>query len=134
MKALERVAYELCQIQSEGGIIYTEVHYVPHYFMPESFHNASAAHAKQHSRYNKEISVQDIVEAINTGLDMGQREFQVAVRSVLSLVRTKPEWSQHILDLAISESDKGVVGIDIAGDILGITSVPNEGEIRNGIL
>ena len=75
-----------------------------------------------------------LILSINTGLDMGQREFQVAVRSVLSLVRTKPEWSQHILDLAISESDKGVVGIDIAGDILGITSVPNEGEIRNGIL
>jgi len=65
-------------MQSEGGIIYTEVHYVPHYFMPESFHNASAGHTKQHSRYNKEISVRDIVEAINTGLDMGQREFRVA--------------------------------------------------------
>ena len=72
--------------------------------------------------------------AINSGLARGQRRYNnVVVRSVLSLLRTKPEWSNSILDLAIELKDQGVVGIDMAGDILGITSAPNEGDVKNGI-
>ena len=131
MEALERVAFEMCQTQSEGGIIYTEVHYVPHYFMPESFHNSSV-----HSRTKQGdgITIENIVVAINSGLARGQRRYNnVVVRSVLSLLRTKPEWSNSILDLAVELKDQGVVGIDMAGDILGITSAPNEGDVKNGI-
>ena len=80
------------------------------------------------------ITIENIVVAINSGLARGQRRYNnVVVRSVLSLLRTKPEWSNSILDLAIELKDQGVVGIDMAGDILGITSAPNEGDVKNGI-
>ena len=39
MDAIERVAYELCEMQAREGAIYSEVHYPPHYLLPESFHS-----------------------------------------------------------------------------------------------
>jgi len=56
LEALERLAYELCQTQVEGGVIYTEIHYAPHYFLPESFHRDANS---------SKITLRDIVKAIN---------------------------------------------------------------------
>jgi len=129
------VAYELCQFQAEQGVIYTEVHYVPHLLLPESFHQKTQStliHNQQYPDQSISINVRDIVDAVNRGLDRGQRQFNVAVRSIISLVRTKPEWSREVLDLAISFKDYGVVGIDIVGDVWGVSSLPNEGTVRNG--
>ena len=64
MEGIERVAYELCQTQAEANVIYTEVHYPPHYFLPESFHrqtsNDSAAAVG-----SSNITIRDIVKAVN---------------------------------------------------------------------
>jgi hypothetical protein len=36
------------------------------------------------------------------------------------------------LDLAIEFKDYGVVGIDMVGDVWGVSSAPNEATVRNG--
>ena len=134
MEAIERTAYELCQFQAEQGVIYTEVHYVPHLLMPESFHQQTPSSLWVKNQYMDQSSIQlrEIVDAVNRGLDRGQRQFNLAVRSIISLVRTKPEWSRQVLDLAIEFKDYGVVGIDVVGDVWGVSSAPNEATVRNG--
>ena len=131
MEAIERVSYDLCQMQAEQNVIYTEVHYVPHLLLPEIFHQEEEENAP--SQRSRMITVGDIVEAVNRGLDRGQRHFKVAVRSILSAVRTKPQWSKQVLDLAIEFRAYGVVGIDMVGDVWGVSSLPNEATLRNGI-
>ncbi len=63
-------------------------------------------------------------------MDKGQHEYKVVVRSVLMLVRSRPQWSMDIANLAIQFRNNGVVGIDLGGDIFGVTVGPNE-EIDN---
>lgn len=48
------------------------------------------------------------------------------IRSILSCIRGKPEWSQQILDLCIKYKDNWVVGIDIAGDEGGEQQIEGE--------
>jgi len=64
------------------------------------------------------------------GLDKGQHEYKVVVRSILMLVRSRPQWSMDIANLAIQFRNNGLVGIDLGSDILGVTVGPNE-EIDN---
>ena len=64
------------------------------------------------------------------GLDKGQHEYKVVVRSILMLVRSRPQWSMDIASLAIQFRNNGLVGIDLGSDILGVTVGPNE-EIDN---
>ena len=124
LEAIERVAYELCEMESEAGVIYTEVHYSPHFLLPESFHLGES---------DGGITIKDVVEAVNRGLERGQRRYSnLVVRSILLLVRSKPEWSHEVIDLADQFKDRGVVGIDIQGDIIGATSLPNEQGAANG--
>ena len=171
LDAIERVAYELCEMQAKEGAIYSEVHYPPHYLLPESFHSQAAVSvspvssdtaANVHrsssipsvpSRHGQayrlrpwiakngyalqpivrgEMTIRDVVDAVNRGLARGQRDYKVTVRSVLTLIRTKPQWSADIVNVAIETRRDGVVGIDMLGDVFGITSAPNEKTVQNG--
>ena len=170
LEAIERVAYELCEMQAREGAIYSEVHYPPHYLLPESFHSESTASVLRTSRetasnvyhmgsassvpsrhgqayrlgpwlavngyqqpaVKREMTIRDVVDAVNRGLAHGQRDFKVTIRSVLTLIRTKPQWSADIVNVAIETRQHGVVGIDMIGDVFGITSAPNEGTSQNG--
>ena len=169
MEAIERVAYELCEMQAKEGAIYTEVHYPPHYLLPESFHTPTLAIIQRISRVAQtsdgydhrlapwleahgnrlaswqsvngyrqrptaemEMTIRDVVNAVNRGLARGQRDYKVNVRSVLTLIRTKPQWSADIVNVAIETRQDGVVGIDMIGDVFGVTSAPNELTTQNG--
>ena len=164
LEAIERVAYELCEMQAREGAIYTELHYPPHYLLPESFHSGPAANVyhtsngpsgygngykwdstiqsdqfrllphghRQTPAVKREMTIRDVVDAVNRGLAQGQRDFKVTIRSVLTLIRTKPQWSADIVNVAIETRQHGVVGIDMIGDVFGITSAPNEGTSQNG--
>ena len=136
LNAIERVAYEICQAEAEAGVIYAEVHYTPHFYLPDRptthYHYPYHYHAYSRRVSNNQMTVKDVVEAVNRGIDRGQQQFNIAVRSILILIRTKPEWSMELLNLAIEYKDQGVVGIDIAGDITGATSLPNEALLING--
>ena len=116
MDAIERVAYELCEMQAEQGVIYSELHYPPHFLLPK----------KTNDYKSNRITVRDVVQAVNRGLDLGQRRFKVYVRSVLTIVRVlSPELASEIVDLAISFRNEGVVGIDM-GAFLGVDGITDE--------
>ena len=165
MDAIERVAYELCEMQAREGAIYSEVHYPPHYLLPKSFHSQETTNTprvenvygygpnvnrygtghgnrlghwlstngyRQRLATKSEMTIRDVVNAVNRGLARGQRDYKVTVRSVLTLIRTKPQWSADIVNVAIETRQDGVVGIDMIGDVFGITSLPNEGTTQNG--
>ena len=78
------------------------------------------------------MTIRDVVDAVNRGLAQGQRDFKVTIRSVLTLIRTKPQWSADIVNVAIETRQDGVVGIDMLGDVFGITSEPHEKTTQNG--
>ena len=78
------------------------------------------------------MTIRDVVNAVNRGLARGQRDYKVNVRSVLTLIRTKPQWSADIVNVAIETKQDGVVGIDMIGDVFGVTSAPNELTTQNG--
>jgi len=163
LDAIERVAYELCEMQAREGAIYSEVHYPPHYLLPKSFHSQATTNTprvesvygpsvyrhgnihsnrmghwlsvngyRQRTAIKSEMSIRDVVDAVNRGLARGQRDYKVTVRSVLTLIRTKPQWSADIVNVAIETRQDGVVGIDMIGDVFGVTSPPNEGTTQNG--
>jgi len=138
LKAIERAAYEICQAAAEAGVIYSEVHYTPHFYLPDRpatvirYQDNYRAYSHSGVSSNKQMTVNDVVEAVNRGIDRGQRQFNIAVRSILILIRTKPEWSMELIQLAIQYKKCGVVGLDIFGDIIGATSLPNEAQVING--
>jgi adenosine deaminase len=117
--AIERISYEFCKSQSEQGIIYTEVRYTPHYFLKRSFTTNSAL---------SPVTTRSIVEAVSRGLERGQQDFNVTVRSILTCRRGDPDWCQDILQLATEFKDRGVVGIDVTGNALD----PDVSRFRDG--
>ena len=134
LEDIERSAYELCQAGAEAGVIYQEVHYTPQFFLqPKAeFSPVIGRNDDQDYRLRNEMTAKDVVKAVNRGLERGMKSFKIEMRSILILIRTKPEWSKELLNLAIEFKNKGVVGIDIAGDIIGATTLPNEAKVING--
>lgn len=61
----------------------------------------------------RQDTLKTIVEAVNRGLERGEKDFGVVVRSVLTCVGDQPDWNQEILNLAVQYREMGVVGIDI---------------------
>ncbi|CAF0729439.1 unnamed protein product [Rotaria sp. Silwood1] len=98
IEALERVAYEFVEDQAIQGILYTEARYSPHYLTA-----------------NK-LRPEDVIEAINRGLQRGMKEFHIDVRTILCCIRQNPEWSMETVNLADKYRSAGVVAIDLAGD------------------
>lgn len=118
LEAIERVAYELCETQAKEGVIYSEVHYPPHFLLPENFHKKSVASVLANPWQRVEIvTTRDVVLAVSRGMEKGRRDFGVTIQSVLACIRTKPEWSREVLNLAIEFRNSGVVGLDIMGNI-----------------
>lgn len=117
LEAIERMAFEFCEYQAADGVIYAEARYCPHLLLPESFTEANFLnHTSATLPVGAQITVEDIVKAVSKGFKRGEESFGIIVRTILSCIRGKPEWSQDILNLCIEFRDKGVVGIDIAGD------------------
>lgn len=111
----------MCETQAKEGVIYSEVHYPPHFLLPENFHKKSANGAAIIANPWQRVQVvttRDVVAAVNRGMERGRRDYGVTIRSVLACIRTKPEWSGEILNLAIEFRYSGVVGLDLMGNII----------------
>ena len=121
-------------MQAKEGVIYSEVHFPPQFLLPENFHKKSGSTAVVPKPWQRIqiVTTRDVVMAVNRGMDRGRRDYGVTVRSILACVRTKPEWSHEILNLAIEFRNSGVVGLDLMGDIFGITDTdPNDSKDGN---
>jgi adenosine deaminase len=106
--AIERVSYELCEDQKADGVLYFEARYSPHLFSEDGG-----------------ASPEDVVRAVNRGLERGRRDFGVDNRSLLCCMRPRPEWSNEVVELARRYREHGVVGIDLAGDETNFPAAPH---------
>ncbi|XP_045121807.1 adenosine deaminase-like [Portunus trituberculatus] len=64
----------------------------------------------------KEMVVDDILDAVLKGLSHGEQQFGTKVRVILCCIRGHSEWSWEVLRLCEEYKERGVVGIDLAGD------------------
>ncbi|XP_077518261.1 adenosine deaminase-like isoform X1 [Amblyomma americanum] len=113
LEAVERISYELCEDQAREGVAYFEARYSPHFLASKE----------------KNVTVRQVVEAVNRGLQRGQHDFKVMARSIIACVLGNDEWSAECLKLCEEYECKGVVGIDIAKDEARIPEF-TKGEIK----
>ncbi len=95
---LERVAYELAEDAHHENVRYMEVRYSP----------------LLHRRAGLEFD--DIVAAVQRGLDRTRRRYGIQTGQVLCGIRhISPESSLELAELAVRWKGRGVVGFDLAG-------------------
>jgi adenosine deaminase len=106
-KTQERIAYELCEDCARDNVIYFETRFAPALASSNSF------------------TMEDAVVAALEGLRRGQRDFGVRCGLILCCYRSG-SLQQNIatVELAHKYRDKGVIGIDLAGDELRFPAAP----------
>lgn len=98
-EALERVAYELCETEAADGVVYFETRFAPVLLAAGRF------------------TMEDAVRAVLRGLRRGTRAFGGSARLILCCYRSAPPASSvATVCLARKYRDRGVAGVDIAGD------------------
>ena len=95
-EALTRVAAECAEDLAADGIVYAEVRFAP------ELHLAGG------------LSLDEVIEAVLAGFRLGSASSGVAVRALVTAMRTTAR-SLEIAELAVRYRDLGVVGFDIAG-------------------
>ncbi len=97
--AIERIAYELCEDLAEAGVIYAETRFAPVLLQEEG------------------ASIKEMVDAALRGLNRGEKDFDIPVNLILCAYRGTPsEASVEVVELASEYRDRGIVGLDFAGD------------------
>ncbi|MET4639112.1 adenosine deaminase [Mycetocola sp. 2940] len=100
-EGLERIAREFVQDLSADGVIYGEVRWAP----------------EQH--LTRGLSLDEVVEAVQSGLDQGIDDVERAGRSIqvgqLITAMRHADRALEIAELAVRHRGNGVVGFDIAG-------------------
>lgn len=100
-EGLERIAREFVQDLSADGVLYGEVRWAP----------------EQH--LTRGLSLDEVVEAVQSGLDQGIDDVERAGRSIqvgqLITAMRHADRALEIAELAVRHRGNGVVGFDIAG-------------------
>src|SRR6202163_2695544 len=96
-EALERVAYEQAEDLSRDGVIYFETRFAP------VFHT------------QKGLTHQQIVSAVLKGLERGRKDFGISSGLIVCAMRNM-QLSLEMAELAVDFRDRGVVGLDLAGE------------------
>lgn len=86
--AIERIAYELCEVQALNGVIYFEVRYCPQ-FMSNTAKNEFWENVEPY-RGKGECNADLVVQCVNRGLKRGQADFKVKARSILCCITGYP--------------------------------------------
>uniref|UniRef100_G1PU04 Adenosine deaminase n=1 Tax=Myotis lucifugus TaxID=59463 RepID=G1PU04_MYOLU len=133
-EAIKRIAYEFVETKAKEGVVYVEVRYSPHLL---------ANYKVEPMPWNQpkgDITPDEVVYLVNQGLQEGERDFGVKVRSILCCMRHEPSWSSEVVELCKKYRHQTVVGIDLAGDetIDGSSLFPGhvkayEEAVKNGI-
>jgi adenosine deaminase len=95
-EALTRIAAECAEDLAADGIVYAEVRFAP------ELHLAGG------------LNLDEVIEAVLAGFRLGSASSGVAVRALVTAMRTTAR-SLEIAELAVRYRDLGVVGFDIAG-------------------
>src|SRR6202140_1738607 len=95
--ALERVAYEQAEDLSRDGIVYFETRFAPIF------------HAQ------KGLTHQQVVSVVLKGLERGRKDFGIASGLIICAMRNM-DVSLEMAELAVDFRERGVVGLDLAGE------------------
>jgi len=95
---LERCSYELIEDVSRENIRYIEIRYSPILHL------------------DKGMTMEESVDAVQSGLLRGQKEFGVRSGIIICGIRDiSPEISYKLAEITVAYKEKGVVGFDLAG-------------------
>ena len=97
-QALERIAYEAVEDNHKDGVKYVEL--------------------RMNCQKNEDkLSIGEVMDAVLDGMHRGSKEFGVEARFIASINRSyPPEDAMKIVKAAVARIDRGVVGLDLAGD------------------
>ncbi|KAK1337724.1 hypothetical protein QTO34_002357 [Cnephaeus nilssonii] len=83
-EAIKRVAYEFVEMKAKEGVVYVEVRYSPHLLANDKVEPIPWNQEKG------DITPDEVVSLVNQGLQEGERDFKVKVRSILCCMRHEP--------------------------------------------
>eukprot|EP00057_Strongylocentrotus_purpuratus_P025330 XP_011679804.1 PREDICTED: adenosine deaminase [Strongylocentrotus purpuratus] len=110
LEAIKRISYELCEDLSNEGAVYFEARYSPHLLsnLPRVNNFFQVPEG--------DVTPRDVVRAVNEGIREGAKDFGLTARTVLCMIRDKPEWSAEVLELSKEFKNDTVVGVDLANN------------------
>ena len=104
----QRIAYEVCEDCALDNVIYFETRFAPALSSNEKF------------------TMEEAVVAVLDGLRRGQRDFNIRCGLILCCYRSiSLQQNIDTVNLAYKYRDKGVIGIDLAGDELHYPAAPH---------
>ncbi|KAG1656991.1 Adenosine deaminase [Nymphon striatum] len=112
VRAIERIAYELCEDQAKGNVIYFEGRLSPQLLCTTDRVSAVEAQCTDDLEV---VTPAMVVEHTLKGFKRGEKDFKVKAKLILCCVQGIPEWSEEVVNLCEKFKDQGVVGIDMVG-------------------
>ncbi|XP_055293627.1 adenosine deaminase [Moschus berezovskii] len=109
-EAVKRIAYEFVEMKAKEGVVYVEVRYSPHLLAN------SKVEPIPWNQAEGDLTPDEVVSLVSQGLQEGERDFGVKVRSILCCMRHQPSWSSEVVELCKKYREQTVVAIDLAGD------------------
>uniref|UniRef100_A0A8D1F562 Adenosine deaminase n=1 Tax=Sus scrofa TaxID=9823 RepID=A0A8D1F562_PIG len=103
-------AQEEEELEGAGGIRWLHTRYVPQLDSSSSFFPFLG------SVDRGDLTPDEVVDLVGQGLQEGERDFGVKVRSILCCMRHQPTWSPEVVELCKKYRQQTVVAIDLAGD------------------
>lgn len=106
--AMERAAYELCEDCAADNVVYFETRFAPILQATEDY------------------PMQAVLESVIRGIDAGVKKFKVRANILLCCYRSESlESSIETVKLADKYRERGVVGVDMAGDETNVPAAPH---------
>lgn len=100
VEIIERITYEIIEDAARDNVKYMELR-----FTPKALCNIT------------ELKLEEVVPLVCNVGNIAARDFGIDVRYIVSMNRHEPvDLGEHVLRAGIRNIDKGVVGIDLAGD------------------
>ncbi|XP_027477815.1 adenosine deaminase isoform X3 [Zalophus californianus] len=133
-EAIERIAYEFVEMKAKEDVVYVEVRYSPHLLAN------SKVEPIPWNQAEGDLTPDEVVALVSQGLQKGEQDFGVKVRSILCCMRHQPNWSLEVVEMCKKYQHQTVVAMDLAGDenIKGSSLFPGhvkafEEAVRSGI-
>ncbi|MBN9414087.1 MAG: adenosine deaminase [Candidatus Eremiobacteraeota bacterium] len=97
-ETLQRLAYECIEDNARENIQYTELRINPR-------------------KNTEKVSIEQVLDSVLAGMDKAKKELGVDGRLIASINRSYPvESAMDIAKAAVARKDRGIVGLDLAGD------------------
>lgn len=107
-EAVARVAYEAVTDAAADNVRYLELRFSP------------AALARTQG-----FSYEEVTDWVIDAVDRAQKDHAITVRLIVTIIRSEdPKNAEYITQVAIDRRDRGIVGLDLAGDEVNFDATP----------